>query len=779
MMKLIDALLKKLNVNRNTFFTYIFTLITIYIAVDRIVEMLIMIFTGIGVNYWNPIIYTIALACPVLAYSFAGSSSYADTRASKVTLFYIFAIGFYVIALSLFTQYLNLGAWMLFISSKNFIPIATNFSELIRPAFRAISLYLPLTTVYPFIKSILLNVDDTQSMIKSLWDFSGISLSDKKAKHGPYACDVILFKDFDTSKKERLAEERRFQSLLVCGGSGTGKTSMIFEPVIAQDIEKKYFFNEASKELGFTALKTGIASLSAPYSDEYLNKNFNLNMLTPSFGKDALFNTFVKKMIIATSPHNIYKNIGVTYMSPDYDTLDQMMKVCDNYNVGYSLIDPSQPEKSIGLNPFIYDDPTRIAIIISSSLNGISSDEASEMKDLYKEEATLQILENLAILLKVVYPKMHDGLLPNMEDLLSLLSNFELVEKMCKIIEKDEDLTEKYSMELSYFKRAFYSTSPLVEETRKDAFQVASRLENLLRAPKIRNILCNRHENVNFDDVLKNGEFLFVCTRRGDSGKVGHKAFGLFFLLSMQNAILSRPGSEKSRIPHFLYIDEFPDFITKDTETMFTMYRKYRVATTISAQSISQFALPDDKNNYNSVVLANCGNKVYTGGATPYEELEWWSNEIGKWKQWKIEQDFDTKTLSMGTTFKSPKKQYEIKMPWNRLQALSQTSCAYKIIMDSGKFDNGEGVMNYLPSKFKEKHSGKKYKFSTYNNVTSSESDSNKKNGSSKNTKSTTKRSSINNKGYVEVDPIQNIETKYSFDNEDGAIVIDLKNDKK
>ena len=111
------------------------------------------------------------------------------------------------------------------------------------------------------------------------------------------------------------------------------------------------------------------------------------------------------------------------------------MEICDNYNVGYSLIDPSQPEKSIGLNPFIYDDPTRIAIIISSSLQGIIAEETDEMKDLYKEEVSLQLLENLAILLKVVYPKMHDGVLPNMEDLLALLSNFELVEKMCKILE--------------------------------------------------------------------------------------------------------------------------------------------------------------------------------------------------------------------------------------------------------------------------------------------------------------------------------------------------------
>ena len=776
MMKIIDAFLKKLNVNRNTFLTYIFTLLTIYVAVDRIVEMLIMIFTGIATSCWNPIAYTLALACPVLAYSFAGSSSYADTRASKVTMFYIFAIGFYVIAISMFTQYLNAGAWLLFMSSKNFIPIITDFSELVKPAFRAISLYLPLTTVYPFIKSILLGINDSQNMSRSLWDFAGINLSDKKAKHGPYACDVFLFKDFDSGKKMNFSEDRRFQSLLVCGGSGTGKTSMIFEPIIAQDIEKKYFFTEASKELGFTALKTGIASLSAPYSNDYLNKNFNLNMLSPTFGKDTLFNTFVKKMVIATSPYNIYKNIGITYMSPDYETLDQMMKVSENYNIGYNLIDPSQPEKSVGLNPFIYDDPTRISVIISSALQGISSDEASEMKDLYREEISLQMLENLSILLKVIYPKMHDGVLPNMEDLLTLLSNFELVEKMCKILEKDEELAKKYAMELSYFKRSFFANSVAREDTEKNAYQIASRLENLLRAPKIRYILCNRHTNINFDDALKNGEVTFVCTRRGDSGKTAHKAFGLFFLLSMQNAVLSRPGNEKSRIPHFLYIDEFPDFLSKDTETMFTMYRKYRVATTISAQSISQFALPDNKSNFNSVVLANCASKIYTGGATPYEELEWWQNEIGKWKQWQLSQDYDGKTGTMSPSIKTPKRGFEIKMAWNRLQNLGQNGCGYKIVADNGRNDIGEGIMYYLSSKYKEKHKGKTYNFAAYASGSTTE-DSNS--SSSRKSKYGFRKTTINNKGYTETDPIQNTETKYSFDNEEGEIIIDLKNNKK
>ena len=55
--------------------------------------------------------------------------------------------------------------------------------------------------------------------------------------------------------------------------------------MIAKDLDKKYFFKEISKEMGFTALKTGIATLDSPYSNDYINENFSLNMLIPKENK--------------------------------------------------------------------------------------------------------------------------------------------------------------------------------------------------------------------------------------------------------------------------------------------------------------------------------------------------------------------------------------------------------------------------------------------------------------------------------------------------------------
>lgn len=776
-MNLIDKFLKKLNTNRNTFATYIFTLLTFYIAIDRIVEMLLMIFTGVSTSYWGPIKYTLAIACPVLAFSFSGSSAFADSKAKKITLFYTYLIGLYIIMLSMVTQWVNMGCWLLLISTPNYVNIVEEFPSLIKHAFCAISLYFPLVTVYPFIKKIILDLDDSLDVKKSLWDYGGIKLSGKD-KNAAYACDISIVADFEDGKKVKLAENRRFQSLFVCGASGTGKTALVFEPMIAQDIEKKFFFREASKELGFTALKTGIATLSAPYSNDYLNQNFTLNMLSPAFGKETLFKTFMQKMILSNSGETVYKNLGLTYMSPDYDAIQKMTDVCDNYGVKYFLIDPSQPEKSIGLNPFVYDKPNEIAVTISSTLQGITTNEANEMKDAYQEEISLQILENLSILLKVIYPQMHDGLLPNMEDLLQLLSNFELVEKMCEILKKDEELAQKYSLQLSYFKRNFYSDSKGKAETEKYVYPISSRLENLLRSSSIKNILCNRHNNINFDVSLKRGDFIFVCTRRGESGKAAHKAFGLFYLLSMQDAIFRRPGSESSRIPHFLYIDEFPDFLCNETESMFTMYRKFKVAPTISAQSIKQLNPDESTDTINHVIIGNCANKIFTGGA-PIEELNWWQEEIGFWKQWQFKRDYDLKTGDMGTTLKEPKYGYVIKVSYQRLQGLPADHCAYRLLNSSGKAQLGEGMLNYLGSKYKTKHPSKNYNFEKYSNASSV----NTKEDTETSTKSS-KKFNTKTLNFVDSngdgDPVKNNPLTNPFDfNNDNAIYVNLKRNKK
>ena len=610
-------------------------------------------------------------------------------------------------------------------------------------------------------------VNDSKDMTQSIWDYGGIDLSDKKEGHGPYTCDLYLFQNSETAQQITMPESSRYQSLFVCGASGSGKTSLVYEPFIARDLDKKFFFREVSKEMGFTALKTGIATLNRPYDNDYLNTHFNLNMLVPTSGNEDVYKGYMKKMILDSNSEITYKNCGVTVLSPDKEISTHMIDICKNYSLPYNVIDPAD-KNSIGLNPFVYDDANKIAITISSVMKAMVDISKYE---LFKELQVIQAIENISILLKEMYPKMNEGMLPNLEDMLKMFTNFDLVEKMCRILEHDEDLKEKYNTQLVYFKNNFYKDAPNKRNTETFISVVADILDRLLRVPGVKSILCNRHNNINFDKSLANGEITFVCTRRGDLGASNHKAFGLFFLISMQNAVLRRPGTEKSRVPNFLYIDEFPDFICKATEPIFTMYRKYKIGTVISAQNLEQLNVSGEK----QTILANCVSKIFTGGGVK-EELEWWSTEFGQKREW-----------SMGNTIDFDKMKYDSKhggVEWKftpyfkpgKLQTLGQKDCAYKIRGSNGKPMSGPGKLNYLDSKYKEPKKIKTFDFGKYSDGVTTETEDTE-NGLNKKKFNLKKLNFVDERN--EINPVQTdtTDSNYVFDNED-AIVVNLKNKK-
>lgn len=769
-MKYIDKFLKFLKTDRNTFLTYILTLASIYILVDRITELCFLFFTGISLSYWGPIQYTLAIACPVFAFFFSGSSSFVKSDKVKLNFTYTYTIVLYVVGISMVCQWLNELLWLLFMSVPNYVTIVTTSSELIKPAFTAIALFVPITTFYGVFTFLYKKVHDTPDLKDSILDYKGIDLSPAPEGIGPYTCENYICIDKVTGKPVKVSEAKRFESMLVAGGSGSGKTSMVFEPMIARDIEKKFFFKEIAKEMGFTALKTGIATLNAPYDNDYLNKNFALTMLKPNENKLALYKAYMKKMLIDPKSNVLaYKDIGITAMSPDYESVSHMIDVANNFHISYNLIDPSSTE-SIGINPFIFEDPTKTAIAISSVLKSMYFTTHTDIEQAFRENVAAQAIENLAILLKEMYPRLNDGDLPNLQDVLDMLTDFDLAEELCRKMEYDEELSIKYRTLIAYFKKNFYHTGVNRPDTEKFVYAATTQLDNLLRIEGVRDILCNRHNNLDFDQALANGQVTFVCTRRGDLGAAAHKAFGLFFIMLMQYSVLRRPGNEKNRVPHYLYIDEFPDFICKDTDAIFTLYRKYRVGTIISAQNLEQLG---NKNysQYRQTILSNCGTKMLFGGGTP-EDNEWWSKEFGNYRKWKYKNDYETDKGKYSSKYGQIEWGWTENFKADKLRALGFKSCAYRTKNPKGNLVIGQGKVDFLSSKYKEPQKTKVYNFSRFTSGIAEEEPS----------KLRKKKFDYKNVNFEdidksdEVDPIKTDTSDSSFfiDNDD-AIIVDLK----
>ena len=713
-MNIVDRFLRFLGTDRNSFLTFILTLVTIYIIVDRVLEILFLCFTGVGTSYWGPIQYTLALACPVFAFLFSGSSKFIKNDKTKLSFFYLYCIALYLITLSMFVTWINQLCWVLMMFLPNYEGIVSEFPELVQSAFTALAIYLPIVTAPTLFQKLYMSVNETKSMRESILDYRGIDLSPSPDGIGEYTCEMLICTDKETNTKVITPENKRFESTLVVGVTGAGKTSMVFEPMIARDIEKKFFFKEIAKEMAFTALKTGIASLHCPYDNDYINKNFSLKMLQPNPAKEKIYNEYMKKMIYTINGSNIiYKDLGLTYMAPDGESAQKILNVAKNFDIPVNLVDPSSLT-SVGLNPFVYDDPLKVAIIISSVLKGmLYIDKSTDSEEIYRQNMALQAVENIAIILKEMYPRIKDGILPNLSDLLKMLNDFDLVEAMCEKMKDYPELVEKYSNQLNYFKKTFYHTGSNRADTEKFVFPIVNQLDSLLRNSGVRNILCNRTNNINFDDALKDGQVTIICTRRGDLGGLCHKAFGLFFILSMQHCVLSRPGTEKTRIPHFLYIDEFSTYICHATEALFTLYRKYRVGTIVSVQNLSQLEGDARDSGFKDTILSNCGTEIFFGNNTPQDNA-WWEKELGQKRDWQSKSDYNLDKGEYEHKLGGISYGWTAILPAGKIQTLGFKSCGYKTKDVKGRFKSGLGVLDFLPAKYQQPQETKIFNFTRF-----------------------------------------------------------------
>ena len=357
-----------------------------------------------------------------------------------------------------------------------------------------------------------------------------------------------------------------------------------------------------------------------------------------------------------------------------------------------------------------------------------------------------------------------------------------LNEDMCKQMKEIPELAEKYKILIRYFENNFYADGRDVATTKQSVFTASAELDNLLRYPGVKNILCNRTNNLTYDSVLANGEVTFVCTRRGDLGANAHKAFGIFFLLLMQQSVLSRPGNDGNRIPHFLYIDDFPEFLCKAIEPIFTVYRKYKVGNILSAQTLSQLE-GDEKGNFKDEILANCVNKAIFGNALP-EDVQWWETELQEKREWKYKNSYETN--SSKDNFGYDTKLGDISYGWTpnykagKIMSLKAKQVIFKVKDSKGKSVVGKGKLDYLEAKYKEPKKLKEYNFEKF---TSGISDNIKKKpittkfrGNFAGATSANDPEDFNK----EIDPIQtdSTDSKYFLDNDD-AIIFDLnrKND--
>ena len=743
----VEALIKPFKIDLNDFLAYVFAGLSLYFATDRLFEVGRVFFTGEFANYWSVWMYMIAIGSTVAGFQLMSSSPKNTTLKAPMHFWVYFSLCLYCILISMISQWSNEVIWYVLMGFSNFKFIAQNLPELIVPAVGSVSIIAAVSTFRSTWNYYIGNiVDGDTEWIESFEEWPGFSAKKpKKSAETPAAflCDAPICVDDKLGEIIYIPEKKRFEAVLVEGATGTGKTATIVEPMCANDIERRYFFRELSKKLGYNALQAGLATLNVPYSNDFLNRNFTLSFLKPRDNRFSDYKDYVKDMLKYVDPETkemYYRNLGFTLVAPDNACIERVRKVAAAYSMDVRVIDPMDPN-SYGINPFIGKDPAKVAAIISTVLKGMyEADGGGGGDNIFFASVSQQAFENLAILLKLVYPKVHNGEIPTLEDMLDILNNFDKAEELCEVLKKDPVLAEDYKSLIGYFEKNFYKPPVNIhgyeiastygsgrKETEKFVYGAITQLDNFLRNPGIKRVLCSRNNNIDLDAALQNGEIITACTRQGDLGEIHQKAFGMFVILSFKDAVLRRPGVEDSRTPHFIYIDEFPLYVNKDTEAFFTLFRKYRCGTLITIQNLSQLTKNSSLAYFKDVIVTNTKTQIVFGDLTA-EESEFWSAELGEYKKWdyKAKKIYDTHSddgdKAQTEAFMAEKKVAERYYKPGKIFSLKFKQCVYKTKNAKGKTIVGRGATDFIKSSYYEEHKCAKYNFEAFENSSSSNS---------------------------------------------------------
>mgnify|MGYP004457817603 FL=1 len=730
---MINEIFKKLHIKAKPekVLTYIFYALSIAIALFCLTKILSIAAGSIRLSDWVstdsllPYGVSILFLLPVLAFSFFVNSGIPKSDNEKINMFIFTCVLLALPVIYSVVCAINWIIWQVLPNIPRYDRVLQTYPQLLKPAIKSLCLFFPFISI-TYILDYFLSIYNSEDLTKSIAGYVGLTVASKK-KSSAFDCNTVIGTAKGTSIPVVVPEKKRYEATLVQGATGTGKTATVLLPMSALDLEKKFFFREYSKKVGYSMLKKGIAYMNGPFDNRYINRNFSLNLLKPKTGMEEQFNSEVAPLVQYkdnATGNTTYRDLGITVVENDGNFISQFIGVAKNFDIDVLSIDPASPETTLSINPFAIPDPAKAASIVADVLMAMYGSDSKGSSDPFFTQVTIDAFQNLTILLKEMYPILHNGEMASLEDMLELLYNFDAVEAMTEEMKKIPELEQKYKLLIKYFEKNFYKPSLNIngyeipgtkgsgrKDTEKFLYGAITQLNNLVRNPGLKAALCGKKNVIDFDKALANGSVITACSRKGDLGIIQAKAFGMFFILQFQDAVLRRKGNEESRTPHFLYIDEFPEYITKDMDVMFTLFRKYRCGVTIAIQNLSQLE-KSGHSYYRQTVLANTKTQIVFGDTVP-EDSVYWNSAFGMEKKADKSTSYNIDAEGLhGKTQLNVKDKERIKV--HKLAELGFGSMFYKTKTANGKTIFGEGKTSFLAPKYKQKQNTLMFNFEKY-----------------------------------------------------------------
>lgn len=288
--------------------------------------------------------------------------------------------------------------------------------------------------------------------------------------------------------------------------------------------------------------------------------------------------------------NDIEQGKGITVLDPHGDLIEEIIAhIPEERLKDVILVDPSDSEYPIGLN------------LLSAYSEAEKTILASDLVALFRRFATSwgdQMTSVLANAITAILESHYGGTLIDLRRIL-VESSFRN-----KFLQTVDDPNIQY-----YWKNEY----PLLRTNA--VAPILTRLDTFLRPKLIRNMMAQK-EGLDFRDILNSQKIFLVKLAQGLIGEENSYLLGTLFVAKLNQAAQSRQNlPPDQRKPHYLYIDEFQNFITPSMSSILSGARKYGLGLVLAHQDLDQLARRDIElansvlSNPSIRVCFRCGDK--------------------------------------------------------------------------------------------------------------------------------------------------------------------------
>ena len=304
------------------------------------------------------------------------------------------------------------------------------------------------------------------------------------------------------------------------------------------------------------------------------------------------------------------EKLGVTIIEPKGDFADDVAAMCRSLKVPYIYINPLNPATP-RFNP-MSGEPELVAEIMRTVLRSLFG----------RQEAFFRLNQEVAARNTALLVKKIKGEDATMLDMVEALREQSILAMMVSNLER----AEGESALTQYFKTEVMGD--MKDKMQQFTLGLRLQLEDITGNQMMRRVMIGKSD-VDLDKHLAEGGVLIINTAMGELGKLGD-AFGQFIMMHFQQAVFRRKGTERTRTPHVLYIDEFPRYVNPDFERLLAIGRSYRCATVLALQTTAQI-VHEDRPTFRDIVLETCRNKIILNLGSE-EDAKRFSKEFGEYE---------------------------------------------------------------------------------------------------------------------------------------------------